>query len=237
MSAKSRIEWTEATWNPVTGCTRVSPGCDHCYAETLSKRFGLSFEVTVHPERLAYPRKWRRPLRIFVNSMSDLFHPSIPDDYLRQIWGVMVEEERHTFQVLTKRPHRMVYKVEELRLPMRSHIWLGTSVESQVWADNRIPPLLTLDCDVRFLSCEPLLGFLDLRTYVPDLDWVIAGGESGAGRRPMEYSWAMDIRDQCVDAVVPFFYKQGNGHKPGMDRVLDGRTWDELPGGLVRAVA
>ena len=169
----SKIGWTTHSWNPVTGCSKVSPGCDNCYAEVIAERFRggsaypVGFDVDLRPHKLRDPIKWRKPARIFVNSMSDMFHREIPDHYLQQIWGVMVEADWHVFQVLTKRPHRMIQKIQDLCLPMAPNIWLGVSVETQEFADNRIPELLKVERpSLRFISVEPLLGDVDLRGYV-----------------------------------------------------------------------
>ena len=316
MSDGSKIEWTSATWNPVTGCTKVSPGCDHCYAETFAERwrgvaghhFENGFDVTLRPERLEQPLRWKRPRRIFVNSMSDLFHEAVPDDYIVRVFDVMQNARRHAFQVLTKRHARMRAFVtrylsgEFATQPLETsplaatierpppNIWLGVSVEDQKWADIRIPALLATPAAMRFLSCEPLLGPVDLRSipyrgdvqyYVDSLNrryrtsreyewgtdcsfglaslgsigWVIAGGESGPGARPMVPAWVRSLRDQCQQARVPFFFKQWGSHRwvahsvydaatqcwvdRGIEpqrvskklagRELDGRTWDELP--------
>jgi len=333
MSEKSTIQWTEATWNPVTGCSKVSPGCAHCYAETLSLRFGTSKlpwtpenaaeNVVLHPERLDLPLKWRKPRMVFVNSMSDLFHEQVPDEFIDRIFAVMALASRHTFQILTKRPERMlgyltaasngaqreshVYTdAEQLHRKSRKasdpwnvrwpgwplpNVWLGVSVENQRWADERIPQLLDTPAAVWFVSGEPLLGPLNLtsacegtRDFLtgsdfelldpwpgnpPKIDWVIAGGESGGPEdrrlvercpaiihqacdlaaaqpsdmprppsccgtgwrpKPEALAWVRAIRDQCVAAGVPFFFKQWGGptHNSG-GRVLDGRTWDEMP--------
>ena len=236
MSKNSNISWTTHTWNPVTGCTQVSSGCDNCYALRIAERFRggkawpNGFDVTLRPHRLDEPLRWREPARIFVNSMSDLFHRDIPDDYLRQVWEVMLRADHHTYQVLTKRAHRMLRKIRSLELPTPEHIWLGVSTENQLMADNRIPPLLELPNVVRWVSCEPLLGPVDLGRYLNGLDWAVVGGESGSGRRPMEYQWARDLRDQCEAAGVAFFYKQGNAHRPGEDVQLDGRVYQQMPG-------
>ncbi len=277
MSDKTKIEWTDATWNPITGCDKVSTGCDHCYAETIAHRFAGTaaypdgFAVTLRPERLDQPLRWKRSRRIFVNSMSDLFHKDIPDEYIAQMFAVMALAPQHTFQVLTKRHARMrsllnrydfraeVYRVVWEKRPDAAsvswplpNVWLGVSVENQQWADLRIPALLDTPAAVRFLSCEPLLGQVDLRDFVDrwsdddestcdwghcnevavavrrdfahegtnyvsmlpvcvqhrGIDWVIVGGESGPGARPMHPAWARTLRDQCLGAEIPFHFKQ-----------------------------
>ncbi|MEK9499858.1 DUF5131 family protein [Gaopeijia maritima] len=251
MPGKSSIEWTNATWNPVTGCTKVSRGCDNCYAATLARR-RLShlyvrslpvvdtpenredpFAVRVWPERLTQPASWRDPRMIFVNSMSDMFHSDIPEDYVRQVFEVMLEVSHHTYQVLTKRPGRAKRFFsrnpdllgEDTKLP--PHIWLGTSVEDQA-AVFRVQQLRDVPAHVRFLSCEPLLGPLDLD--LEQIHWVIVGGESGAGHRPMEEAWVEEIRDECLRSGVPFFFKQWGGYTPKAGgRELADRTWDEFP--------
>lgn len=267
---RSGIEWTDATWNPTTGCSRVSEGCRHCYAEALSHRFGVTVNpwtrphaaenVRLHPERLDQPLRWRRPRRVFVDSMSDLFHDLVPDPFIDRVFAVMAMCPQHTFQVLTKRPRRMARHLGDLASSVgtRPNVWLGTSVEDQRAADERIPPLLATPAAVRFLSCEPLLGPLDLTGWLgacpacggagcPDgwgfgrrcrgrgLDWVIAGGESGPEHRPLDLDWARSLRDQCGAAGAPFFFKQigGRTSKAG-GRLLDGRTWDEFPEAMAR---
>lgn len=242
MSAFSKIEWTEATWNPVTGCTKVSPGCAHCYAEAFANRFrGVpghpyerGFAVTLRPERLQDPLKWKRSRMVFVNSMSDLFHEDVPVEYVQQVFLVMREASWHQFQVLTKRPERALQLAPVL--PWPRNVWMGVSVENQRWT-SRIPLLLQIPAATRFLSCEPLLGRLDLRPYLSFIDWVIVGGESGPRARPMQLDWAREVRDQCIWAGVPFFFKQWGTfdaagrrlgkHKSG--RTLDGREWNEMP--------
>ena len=231
----TKIRWTTHTWNPVTGCTQVSPGCDSCYALRIAEQkrgtaaFPNGFDLQLRPHKLRDPLKWKTPARIFVNSMSDLFHKDIPDDYLRQVWETMVEADHHQFQVLTKRAHRMAHKIRALDLPLPSHIWLGVSTENQAMADSRIPALLDIPVPIRFVSVEPLLDSVDLSPWIDELQWVIVGGESGPGRRPMDYDWARVIRDQCKAASVSFFYKQGNAHLSDRDKVLDGETYDEYP--------
>ena len=326
MSSTSSIEWTDATWNPVRGCTKISPGCLNCYAETFAERFrGVpghpyeqGFDLKLVPEKLADPLKWSRPRRIFVNSMSDLFHDGVPDEFIDRVFAVMAMASQHTFQVLTKRPERMQRYLSTLdrhntlelaadamfpdkgrpefggkhklpRLPLRN-VWLGTSIEDQRRADERIPHLLQTPAAVRFLSMEPLLGPVDLSKWLTcqlcggtgeleeqhdyatekvgcpcmgekPLHWVIVGGESGHGARPMHPDWVRSVRDQCKAAAVPFFFKQWGEwlphnqaqyrgahysvaiHKFDEDRLasrvgkkaagrlLDGGTHDEFPGG------
>lgn len=278
MSDKSKIEWCDATWNPSTGCTKVSPGCDHCYAETLAERFRgtpghyfeRGFDVQMRPDKLDLPLRWKKPRRVFVNSMSDLFHKDVPDEYIAKVFAVMAETPRHTYQVLTKRHARMrslmssaafhadivhhAWTIAEDRPSFQAdsdatiwplpNVWLGVSVEDQHWADIRIPVLLETPAAVRFLSCEPLLASVSLspwtvpnadatRPVIPDLDWVIVGGESGRKARPMDRQWACDLRDQCAAAGVPFLFKQWGAWGPSKaevdGRLLDGRTWDEYP--------
>lgn len=233
---RSAIEWTDATWNPVTGCTKVSPGCAHCYAETITLRFkrGGPFlpgktSIKLHPERLDAPGKWRSPRLIFVNSMSDLFHEEVRFEFIREVFESMKSYDWHTYQVLTKRPDRMLEYVHwtgESTWP--DHVWAGVSVENQYWADRRIPVLSQIPSVIRFLSCEPLLKPLQLD--LAGISWVIVGGESGHRARKMQESWAIDIRDQCREAGVAFFFKQWGGRTPKAGgRVLDSHTWDEMP--------
>lgn len=236
MSDRSAIEWTQATWNPVTGCTKVSPGCDHCYAETFAERFrGVAghpyeggFDLTLRPERLEQPLRWHRPRMIFVNSMSDLFHEDVQTTYVQQIFEVMGRAHQHTFQVLTKRPGRMASILRQIQPDSLKNVWLGTSIELDrlVW---RADKLRDTPAAVRFLSLEPLLGplpSLDLST----IDWVIVGGESGPHHRPVDPGWVRDLRDRCIQEKVPFFFKQWGGRTPKAGgRILDGRTWDDLP--------
>ena len=234
MADKSPIEWTQATWNPVTGCTKVSPGCKHCYAERLAKRlqamgvkkYANGFKVTLHEDALEIPLRWKQPRIIFVNSMSDLFHEEVPLEFIRKVFAVMRQAHQHIFQVLTKRAERMAELAPLLEWP--SNVWLGVSVENQRYT-YRIDLLRQVPASVRFLSLEPLLG------PIPDLNldgihWVIVGGESGPGARPMKKEWVLEIRDQCIRAGVPFFFKQWGGvHKSRNGRILEGRTWDEMP--------
>lgn len=275
----TRIEWTDETWNPVTGCAKVSPGCEHCYAETFYERFngkGSFANVKLHSERLAQPLRWRKPRSVFVNSMSDLFHADVPDAFIAETFAVMAVCQQHTFQILTKRHGRMRALLTSAGFrdavldrqhrgvqPQRGftdtwplpNMWLGVSVETQQWADIRVPALLETPAAVRFLSCEPLLGPVDLkRAVIPmgdqrghgltasfvhagnccrrfhGIDWVIAGAESGPGARAMDEGWVRSVRDQCAVAGVAFFYKQNaiNGRKVSLPE-LDGRTWDQYP--------
>ena len=238
---KTAIEWTDDTWNPATGCDKVSEGCDNCYAETIAKRFAGSrafpdgFAVTLHPDRLEHPLHWRKPRRVFVNSMSDLFHDAVPDDYIESVFIVMAHAPQHTFQILTKRPGRMrswmqarARRTERGPLP---NVWLGVSAENQRWANIRVPVLLDTPAAVRFVSAEPLLGHIDFNACdARRLDWVIAGGESGPHHRPLHLDWVRSIRDQCVRDGVAFLFKQVGGRTPKAGgRELDGRTWDEYP--------
>ncbi len=234
MAAGSAIEWTEATWNPVTGCTKISHGCKHCYAERLSRRlqrmgvgkYENGFSVAVHEAALEAPLGWRRPRLVFVNSMSDLFHKSVPAAFIDAVFDVMNRAPQHTFQVLTKRPARAVRL--DRRLRWAPNIWLGASIESGRWL-GRLDALRQTGAQTKFLSLEPLLGPLpDL--CLDGIDWVIAGGESGPGARPMDTAWVRDIRDNCVNDGTPFFFKQwGGAVKKRTGRTLDGRTWDQMP--------
>lgn len=238
MSDRSAIEWTDSTWNPVTGCTKLSPGCAYCYAESITLRFKrggpyLPGKATIelHPERLEIPGKWKKHRRVFVNSMSDLFHEEVPFEFVRDVFQVMIKHDQHVYQVLTKRPERMVDYfrwVDEECWP--NHIWAGVSVENQYWADNRIPLLTQIPAQVRFLSVEPLLKEVDLIPYLPDIQWVIVGGESGNKARPIESRWVERIRDDCVEFEVPFFFKQWGGrYSKAGGRELEGQIWDQMP--------
>lgn len=245
MSSSSDIEWTDATWNPVRGCTKVSPGCKHCYAETFSERFrGVpghpfeqGFDLKLVPEKLAEPLRWRSPRTIFVNSMSDLFHERVPDDYIEAVAMMMELASWHTFQVLTKRSDRMAELLEGRlgRFSKLEHVWWGVSVEDRKYGLPRIEHLRAAPAAVRFLSVEPLLGDLG-RLNLAGINWVIVGGESGHGARPLEPAWVRSLRDQCLDERVPFFFKQWGGVvKSRTGRELDGRTWDEMPAVRARA--
>jgi len=267
MGDKSGIEWTDATWNPTTGCDQVSPGCDNCYALSLAGRLkamgssayqndgdprtsGPGFKLTLHPDRLDQPLRWQKPRRIFVNSMSDLFHPEVPGDFIAEVFAVMALADQHQFQVLTKRPQFMARRlsndafiddVDSARLRRnpwrimpdwpRPNVWLGTSIESDRYT-FRANHLRETPAAVRFLSLEPLLGPLP-SLNLDGIGWVIVGGESGPNHRPIDPEWVRDIRDRCLDAGVPFFFKQWGGRTPKAGgRELDGRTWDEMPGTL-----
>ncbi len=239
MSSNSAIEWTDATWNPVRGCTKISPGCKHCYAETFAERFrGVKnhpyeqgFDLRLVPEKLGEPLRWRTPKMIFVNSMSDLFHEAVPDDYICTVARVMTAAQWHTYQVLTKRSERLQRLLStSLKFAAeQSHIWWGVSVEDRKHGLPRIDDLRKADAAVRFLSVEPLLedvGKLNLN----GLGWVIVGGESGPGARLMKREWVVSVRDQCRRAGVPFFFKQWGGVRKSLSgRKLDGRTYDEFP--------
>ncbi len=238
MSENSSIEWTDTTWNPVTGCTKISAGCDNCYAERFSERFRgvkghpfrTGFDLTLRPERVGQPLTWKRPRMIFVNSMSDLFHKKIPAAYIASVFDTMEKADRHVYQILTKRSSLMLKFINERYKSRKvpAHIWLGVSVEN-AQAVSRVAHLQKANATVRFLSVEPLIapvGELDLR----GIDWVIVGGESGCGARPMKPEWALDIRDQCVDAGVAFFFKQWGGRSPkAAGRLLEGKEWNEFP--------
>ena len=283
MADKTHIEWTDATWNPVTGCTRVSPGCENCYIDwsppfriegrhftrngERSHAIGATTGVRLHPDRLDQPLRWRRPRRIFVCSLADLFHDEVPDEHIARVWAAMALASQHTFQVLTKRPARMraLLSSHEFRRSVRQamcamgasgidafgrdffplpNVWVGITAEDQQRADQRVPILLETPAAVRFLSCEPLLGPVDLTPC--HIDWVICGGESGPNARPMHLNWARSLRDQCQHAGIAFLFKQWGEWAPGdsgagnhvtrvgkraAGRELDGRTWDQYPAG------
>ena len=237
MAKTSAIGWTQATWNPWTGCAKVSAGCEHCYAEAIAERFRGTpnfpngFDLTMRPERTRLPLTWKEPREVFVNSMSDLFLGSVDAKDIAAVWETMLEANWHLYQVLTKRPGRARWVIDHLNLPLPAHIWLGVSAEDQATADHRIPVLLDIPAPLRFLSCEPLLGPIDLGAHLQTggIHWVIDGGESGPGRRPADYGWFRSIRDQCLEFSVPYFHKQGNAPHPGKDRMLEGRAWDGHP--------
>lgn len=234
MSYQSAIEWTDATWNPVTGCTQVSAGCDHCYAKVFAERFrGVpnhpyeqGFDLKLWPERLEMPLRWKKPRRIFVNSMSDLFHSGVPDEFIYQIFETMKKADWHIYQVLTKRPQRMARMSKDL--DWAEHIWAGVSIEANdvAW---RADFLRKVPSAVRFISAEPLIGPID-RLDLHGIDWLITGGESGHGHRPCDPNWVRDVRDRCNALDVAFFHKQWGGRTSKVGgRELDGRTWDEMP--------
>jgi len=243
MGDNTGIEWTESTWNPTTGCDRTSPGCDNCYALTLAKRLkamgtdkyqvdgdprtsGPGFGLTLHPDTLQLPYRWRRPRVVFVNSMSDLFHPEVPLDYIARVFRVIEETPQHTYQVLTKRSRRMREVAGHLQWP--SNLWMGVSVETSNYL-FRIDHLREVPAAVRFVSAEPLLGPLG-EVDLEAIDWVIAGGESGPGARVMDIGWGRELRDQCNAAGVKFFFKQWGGRTPkAAGRELDGRIWSDFP--------
>jgi protein gp37 len=243
MGDRSAIEWTEATWNPTTGCDQTSPGCDNCYALTLAKRLramgqakyqndgdartsGPGFRLTLHPDALEIPYGWRAPRVIFVNSMSDLFHPDVPLDFIRRVFKVIEETPQHTYQVLTKRSKRLAAIAEDLLWP--ENLWMGVSVESERYA-FRIDHLRRVGASVRFVSAEPLLGPLP-ELDLTGIDWLIAGGESGPNARPIERTWVRDLRDQCRGARVAFFFKQWGGRTPKAGgRRLDGHLYNGMP--------
>jgi protein gp37 len=234
MATNSPIEWTDATWNPVTGCSKISPGCKHCYAEKMARRlkamgqtnYRNGFELTLQPQMLELPLHWKRPKRIFVNSMSDLFHVEVPVSYINEVFAVMRRAHWHQFQVLTKRAER----IEDLspRLNWEPNIWMGVSVENEQYA-YRIDHLRKTAAHVKFLSIEPLIGPVG-KLNLRGIDWVIVGGESGTGARPMDAQWVTGIRDQCQKAGAAFFFKQWGGvQKKKTGRTLENRTWDEMP--------
>jgi protein gp37 len=236
------IEWTEATWNPTTGCDRTSPGCDHCYALTLANRLkamrqpkyqndgdprtsGPGFKLTLHDDALRIPFGWAAPRKVFVNSMSDLFHPDVPDNFIQRVFDVMVETPRHEYQILTKRSKRLAELAKQL--PWPSNVWIGVSIEDQRYA-FRAEQLRSVPASVRFISAEPLIG--PLRLDLDGIGWIIVGGESGGQARPMDPGWVRTLRDDCVDADVPFFFKQWGGRNPKAGgRELDGQLWSEYP--------
>lgn len=250
MSEKSTIEWTNATWNPMTGCTKIGDGCENCYAHALAevrlrkvylaqspavntaKNRKDPFAVRLWPERLGQPERWQEPRLVFVNSMSDMFHIDIPNDYLREVFKVMLRVDHHAYQVLTKRPARALSFWEENQdlfsgKPIPAHIWIGASIENQKVA-YRLKHLVSVPARTRFLSCEPLLGPLDLD--LEGIHWLIAGGESGPAYRECDPLWVVGVRDQCLRQRVPFFFKQWGGRTPkSKGRSLEGRTWDQLP--------
>jgi protein gp37 len=234
MANRSDIEWTESTWNPLTGCTKISPGCKNCYAERMARRleamgqpnYANGFKLTTHQHVLEKPLEWKRPQMIFVNSMSDLFHEDAPLDFIQEVFGVMHCAYWHTFQVLTKRSGRLLDLDQDIHWP--ANVWMGVSVETSDYT-FRINHLRQTGARVKFLSLEPLLGPLP-NLELNDIDWVIVGGESGPGARPIREEWVVDIKDQCLRSNVPFFFKQWGGtRKKRSGRLLQGRTWDQIP--------
>lgn len=247
MSDNSAIEWTQATWNPTTGCDRTSPGCDNCYALTLARRLkamgnpkyqidgdpptsGPGFGITVHKDQLDLPKRWATPRTIFVNSMSDLFHPRVPDSFIADVFDVMRDTPRHTYQVLTKRSNRLAGIAGTIDWP--ENVWMGVSVENRRYK-FRAKHLRQTPAATKFLSIEPLIGPIG-QLELEGIDWVIVGGESGHRARSVKYEWVTEVRDQCVSAGVPFFFKQWGGRTPKAGgRELDGKQWDDMPGARV----
>ena len=234
MAANSKIEWTECTWNPVTGCTKVSPGCQHCYAERMAKRlhamgqpnYRNGFRLTLHPHMLDLPLHWRQPRMIFVNSMSDLFHQDVPLDFILKVFDVMQRASQHCFQVLTKRSERLAQLSSQL--PWPDNVWMGVTVENADYA-FRIEHLRQTGATIKFISFEPLLGPVS-QVNLDGIDWAIVGGESGPGARPMQPEWVTGLRDRCLAERIPFFFKQWGGvNKKARGRLLGDRTWDEVP--------
>jgi protein gp37 len=234
MATKSSIEWTEYTWNPITGCTKISPGCANCYAQRMAKRLqamGLpnyrkGFSLSLHEHTLQTPLNWKKPSIVFVNSMSDLFHEKVPTEFILKVFDTIHQTPQHKFQILTKRAERLAEITSFINWP--DNVWMGVSVENEHYV-NRIDHLKMTGAFIKFLSIEPMLG------PVPDMDlngidWVIVGGESGPGARPIRYEWVIDIRNQCLSANVPFFFKQWGGtNKKKAGRLLDGKIWDQMP--------
>lgn len=234
MAIKSSIEWTNATWNPVTGCNKVSQGCKFCYAERMAKRlkemgnprYIHGFKITLHHDLVDLPVRWKQPKIIFVNSMSDLFHEDVPLEFIQKVFDTMERTPQHKYQILTKRSKRLKEIAYQLTWP--ENIWMGVSVEDEK-VISRIRDLIEVPAFIRFLSCEPLIGPLH-KLPLQGIDWVIVGGESGPGSRPMKQEWVTDIRDKCIESDVPFFFKQWGGvNKKKAGRLLNGRTWDEMP--------
>jgi len=234
MAISSTIEWTDATWNPVTGCTQVSPGCDHCYALAFAERFrGVpqhpyeqGFDLRLWPDRLELPLRWKKPRRIFVNSMSDLFHADVPEEFIHRVFQTMVKADWHSYQILTKRPQRLARMAASL--PWPDQIWAGVSVESNAYA-WRADFLRRVPASVRFISAEPLIGAID-QLRLDGIDWLITGGESGPRHRPCDPRWVREARDHCLSQNVAYFHKQWGGRTSKVGgRELDGRFWDEMP--------
>ena len=229
VSTNTGIEWTDRTWNPTTGCDKVSPGCANCYAEAITQRFTHNFpqgfDLTLHSERIKEPKRWRKPSRVFVNSMSDLFHKDVSISFIKEVFEVIRETPWHIYQILTKRHERLLQIANQLE--WHDNIWLGVSVESQNYV-NRVDYLRQISAQVKFLSCEPLLG--DLQLNLDGIDWVIVGGESGNKYRPIQQEWVENIHQQCIDEDVAFFFKQWGGRTPkSRGRLLNSKIWDEMP--------
>lgn len=234
MALSSSIEWTESTWNPLTGCSKISSGCVNCYAERMSLRLKAmgnpnyinGFNITMHENALEIPLKWKKPQTIFVNSMSDLFHEDVPDDFILRVFDVMCRANWHNYQILTKRAERL--EAISYKLPWKSNIWMGVTVEAKDYI-YRVNHLQNTEAHIKFLSLEPLLSPITNLNLV-NIDWVIVGGESGPKARPMQKSWVIDICNQCQESGIPFFFKQWGGvNKKKAGRELNGRTWDEMP--------
>lgn len=234
MVSNTKIEWTEASWNPITGCTKISPGCKNCYAERMAKRlhgaknpsYLNGFDLTLHPHLLEAPLKWKKPKTIFVNSMSDMFHKDVPLDFILDVFKTMEKAHWHTFQILTKRSDILLRFNSDIKWP--ANVWMGVSVEIEKYS-FRIDHLKQTHAKTKFISFEPLLGFIEYNDF-KGIDWIIVGGESGAGARPIEKAWIDDIKDNCVQQHKPFFFKQWGGfNKKKNGRLLDGELWDQLP--------
>ncbi len=234
MSSNTKIEWTETTWNPVTGCSKISPGCEHCYAERMALRlqamgqakYAKGFEVATHSKELKAPATWRKPSMVFVCSMGDLLHNDVPLEFIREVFAVIKATPQHTYQLLTKRSERLASIAPDLQWP--KNLWIGVTVENDDYV-HRIEDLAQVPAAVRFLSCEPLLGPLH-HLILDAVDWVIVGGESGPGARPMNSGWVRDIRDQCTSQEIPFFFKQWGGvNKKRAGRILDSKIWQQFP--------
>lgn len=233
----TKIKWATETLNLVVGCTKVSPGCRGCYAEALTLRWKSKFpegfgNVTLKPERLAVPYHWRKPRRVFVNSMSDTFHDDVPTEYLVQMWSMFADTQRHTYMILTKRPERMRDLMVNETLPYLPNVWLGVSAERQKEWDERVPLLGEVMAAEKFVSCEPLLGAINIWPFDRLVSWIIVGGESGPKRRAMDLEWPRAIRDQCMASGIPLFYKQGNALHAGHDDLLDGDEHKQIPGAI-----
>lgn len=235
MGRQTNISWAQSTWNPTSGCREVSPGCDNCYARELAERlrgsnaYPVGFDFMLRPKALELPLKWKQPRRIFTNSTSDLFHHEMPDYYLIDVWNIMLKADWHIYQMLTKRPHVAARKIAQLGLKLPPHIWFGVSVENQQMADIRMPQLVDIPAAIRWVSVEPQLGPVNLRAWLDSIHWWVDGGESGSRRRSADVEWFRSNRDQCLEAGVAYFHKQGNGLRPGMDRLIDGVVWEQYP--------